>query len=1015
MSYKLLNLNNCLWEAYYIDFRKWIRKAIKSASEDEKIQINNKLTLLHLFLLRRKIDPGFYSFVSKQIAIKEKKSPYITRKMDMILSKIFLDNVDGIEDYIYGEWFKSEHRELPKQEIYQNLDDIYQNMKKDMEIPSDLKDKINFLGTRQIIAHEKKDEDESIAISSILTEMEFRQKNNIHNLAAKSMFYTPVSESLHHLLFDESTFYSSLGYTEKWMYLSKKYMLENIHQLDFYFRPSENIAKNFAYFFDEDGFVLLMLEKLLMNGFFDEKKKGKIPSVELIHDITKITHLIWFIEKTEEEMKLILNSTYTFTPDFEVLDAKIEVGGLSSAYSFAELLHSNGFLNQSKMVYQYLQKEDNSPRGQYLCYWNLGKIALMKNEPENSNKLFLKSLKLLNKYFNDKHYDVALTHLKLYEAKSMLNQQDKAYRHLSDCDQVASKLKNDEGVRFYRIVTDTCRKAFDFENERLYLSKTLAIKNNGLKEKEIQYFNKRLLELKSYDFENEKQKSCQAKNEELFSMANSLQDRFQFEEAKLWYSLADRVKEDEDTKLALAILSYVTSDYDIDIINQDSITLFEQFVETYPENVLGHEFLGIIYIANKNKNQGIQEIEKSINLAFKYGISYGTYDYLLPLDYDTNKLLLPTKEVSYEMVIRVLIKELLSFCNKNELRHIIDLIEKYVNVHKKTFYLDIGTAFTDFGFYDEGLEYYLKEREKVKSQNEKDLTALVYNNIGTNYANQNIHDEAIKYYSKALKFKENYASAWRNKASSEGFILNYKDGFTSMENAIKCLDKSHKDYEEKLSFFEKQKDTFAFFAKNVLAFENISEDDDEVRKILKTAESILYKIAQTDDVDEDFDYSLVLLEYGKAIETLLDNHVSAKVRKAIFEDMDNNKKKTFFYKDGTVKKLYYFGNKDKKIHSLPPSLKSLLGKPQKTISLGQWQYVKNDLEIKNNGLIRLVSLCFHKVINCDLDEIAQICDSIYDIRNGSAHKGTKSKEYVLERRSELIENINEAIKLVSNL
>ena len=169
MSYNLLNLNNCLWEAYYIDFRKWVRIAIKSASEDEKIQINNKLTLLHLFLLRRKIDPGFYSFVSKQIAIKEKKSPYITRKMDMILSKIFLENVDGIEDYIYGEWLKSEHDQLPKQEIYQNLDEIYQNMKKDMNISSDLKDKINFLATRQIIAHEKKDEDESNFQNSHIT------------------------------------------------------------------------------------------------------------------------------------------------------------------------------------------------------------------------------------------------------------------------------------------------------------------------------------------------------------------------------------------------------------------------------------------------------------------------------------------------------------------------------------------------------------------------------------------------------------------------------------------------------------------------------------------------------------------------------------------------------------------------------------------------------------------------------------------------------------------------------
>lgn len=1013
MSYKLINIKSCLWEAFYIDFRKWMRKSIKSASCEEKIKINNKLTLLHLFLLRRKIDPGLYSFISKEIAVNEKKLPNITRKMDIIFSKIFLDNADGIENHIYGTWCNNNQNQLPKHEIYQSLDDVYQEIKEDLKIPLHLKDKINYLATRQIVAHDKKDEDESIAISSILTELEHQIQNYSHNLSGKSMFYTPVSESFHHLLFDESIFYPSLAYTEKWMYLSKKFMLENIHPLDFYFRPSENIEQNFAYFSDELGFIFKMMEKLMVKGYFKDDKIEKKSSSKLMHDIIKISHLMWFIEKTEEEMKSILNSSYSFISDFESLNEKIEFAGISSAYGFASFLYTAGFLNQSKIVHQHLLKEDDSPGGQYLCYWNLGKIALAKDEVKNSNKLFLKSLKLLNTHFSDHFSDIAANYLKLYEVTSILHKQVESQRHLNECENVISNLKNDEKGEFYKKIADVCREVFDFENEHVFLDKALSIENNGLKDKE--YTKKRILELKTYNFENEKSKACQIKNEELFSMANSLQDRFQFEDAAMWFHLADKAKEDEDAKLALAILSYIKSEYDINKINQSSRPLFEQFAEKYPENVLGHGFLGIIYIANGEEQQGIQEIEISIDLAFKYGISYGTYDYLLPQDYDTKKLLLPTNEASYEMVTRILIKELLAFCKTSELKNIIDLIEKRVNLHKPSFYLDIGSAFTDFGFYDEGLEYYHRELKKVKSQDEKDLTALIYNNIGTNYANQNLHDEAIKYYSESLKFKEDYAAAWRNKASSEGYIVNYKDGLKSIGNAIKYLDKSHKDYEAKLVIFKEQKNTFSFFAKNVIAFENIKEEDSDVRRILRTAESILYKMTQTDYVDEDFDYSLVLLEYGKAIETLFDSHVSTKIRKTIIEEMDNNKKKTFFYKDGTVKNIYFFGNKDKKIHSLPPSLKSLLGKPHKTISLGQWQYVKNDLEITNNELIGLVSLCFNKVVSCDLDEISQICDSISDIRNGSAHKGTKSKEYVLERRSELIENINEAINLVSKL
>ena len=220
MSYQLLDLKNCLWEAYYIGYRKAIRKSIKAASDEEKIKINNRLTLIHYFLIRREYDPGFYLYISEQIAKNKEKGTVLSR-LRLILSTILFENSDGIEAFIYFNE-NTNTIEQSKKDVYDGWDASFKKLdnKITADFPPYLKEKLNYLFMRQEIADKTKDDDESLAIFSITTEIDREQRNIHHNKFKKSVFSKPTHESTHHMLFADNTFYSGTSYTEKWSFLS---------------------------------------------------------------------------------------------------------------------------------------------------------------------------------------------------------------------------------------------------------------------------------------------------------------------------------------------------------------------------------------------------------------------------------------------------------------------------------------------------------------------------------------------------------------------------------------------------------------------------------------------------------------------------------------------------------------------------------------------------------------------------------------------------------------------------
>lgn len=450
------------------------------------------------------------------------------------------------------------------------------------------------------------------------------------------------------------------------------------------------------------------------------------------------------------------------------------------------------------------------------------------------------------------------------------------------------------------------------------------------------------------------------------------------------------------------LLVYYKSEKNIRESNQNVRIFLEDTISSHPEEMLVYVYLGLIELLNDDFDLSIERFQEAINLAFKNGVSDPTYDYLLPLDIDTNKMMQPPKIVSFIMVIRLLIKELLLNGKKKDLFSLFEILEKTVSKYygKTMYYTDIGSAFTDFGFFSDGVDYYNKALSLASSNETK---AMIHTNIGSNYANQDKHSDAILKYIKAIELDDKNSATWRDKAFSEFYLANFKEALVSINKAIECT-KNNAKISEKTKHYETFRNSFEDFAHECIGFESIVDDD--VKNILFSAESLLFNLYQKFDEIDVFDFSLVLVAYGKAIETMLHYNVSLKIKQEI---LHNKKYGKYFYKPEKIHYRYIRGDKN---YRLPFTLKDII-ESDLSISLGQWAFFDKDL-VNNNPIVRSVSEYIDENLQYDMKTIVNTCGNIYKIRNGSAHKGTKPREEVMEIRNDIIQSINELISTIYN-
>lgn len=96
--------------------------------------------------------------------------------------------------------------------------------------------------------------------------------------------------------------------------------------------------------------------------------------------------------------------------------------------------------------------------------------------------------------------------------------------------------------------------------------------------------------------------------------------------------------------------------------------------------------------------------------------------------------------------------------------------------------------------------------------------------------------------------------------------------------------------------------------------------------------------------------------------------------------------------------------------SLPYSLQKILGKKEKTISLGSWQYIMDDCrKYSKNPIVRECRDYFAGKLNKDKDIIFDSSKVVSDYRNGSAHHTSKTIDEIMDDRKVIVDKINNVI------
>ena len=220
-----------------------------------------------------------------------------------------------------------------------------------------------------------------------------------------------------------------------------------------------------------------------------------------------------------------------------------------------------------------------------------------------------------------------------------------------------------------------------------------------------------------------------------------------------------------------------------------------------------------------------------------------------------------------------------------------------------------------------------------------------------------------------------------------------------------CEDSAHS---RKIESYESLKDVYHNLSRNAINYNKIIDQD--VVVIFKTGDKLLPEPLVVLN-SKKVDYSLVLAEYGKAIETALYNVIVSDLREYIFSKYP-----------APVESQYFIGKDEFENEGIcdisPKGLKNALNcKEGVTISLGSWKkFIQEEVfsykSFKNPYIEESYEFLRSYMPENEWNALVENCAVIAEYRNNSSHYGMKPLNYVFDKRSDAIRKINEIIDIL---
>jgi len=969
-----------LWPIFSIEQRKKLLQRLENLPEDRKAENVIDLELENLFLLRRVRDPGFYKFILEKVAENES----LLKKIRNYIRKIFTENIDKIDEALF-KISEGEKPEEPNESIQIAPIIIYPSDSKEIKKAKASivnKDSLKYFQMRLEQALKKDDIHEIRAIQSLMVE------------------YTS-GEYVGFWLFGAPNPYLGSSDVEHWKYLGKRFKTENIKYESLYnLDPTmaEDLFRAFIFSKKLNHFILNSIIKEIWEDYDTIIEDNLAFKNKFLGDIVAIASLIWFKDKNYEAKTEILNTYYPFSIDFEFLKRMVDnQGEFEFLNSLSRVLYDSGYAEETKTVSEYGLSICKENIYKYIVYGNIATADRELGDYENALKFYLAALNILENideqsyqklfeipeeidksnfyeeftvkdYYPEvserKRYQIAIAQKNIAEAYFMLSKHELAEDYYNKVKMIMNDLSNKGKIAILLNLAYSNRRIHDFENEYRYLSKILELGDEvvgGI----LDYVSKRL-EILNQNIDLSKggklnlrsliDSEIEDKATFYFNKGIRHFHSFQFESAIKWFEKSLQIIKDLEVLEKIGIIYFTYKSV------ESSKDYFEQILEINPEDFSSIFYLGIINLIEGENKCGINQIIQAMNIYLETG------------------------ENRFNLLNEFLIM-LIQMGFLNQMTSIIEgLADHPKNPYDKgDFYNRIAIEFTELGFFSEGIKYFEKA---ISFAPTPQLKAQVINNLGTNFASHNFHEEALKYYQQAIELWSENHNFWLNMADSYFNLLNFL-------KAIECIDKAIELAPIEIKpVLKTSREIYEEFNRQILNLNAISNG--EIKQMLYSAEHMIQNLKED---KTSLDFSIILVEYAKSLEKMLDENITSNFKIQIKQNYPKS-----------IPSNYWDGNG--KIPPLPPYLKNVIRKGN-SIPLGNWNFIIDKLQNKHHPIED--ELKEYIKTNFTPDEIKIIkeaCDFIGKLRGGPAHKEVKDKKTVMGIRNEIIIHLNKVINLL---
>ena len=994
-----------LWESYNIDSRRHLYKMINEADDDTRKEIGKHRILQDLFLLRRGRDPGFAFHVYGLI----KKDDKVFQSTAFYIQKLLLDGSYFDENQIFSPCASNPKLNKDRSIVDGSLKHtfhlpIYFEERGDgrvnfrMKDPVDnekysrkesTKESLEYFNQRYESALENKDEHTADAIRDLIQEYSTSYYSFDYFTKKQKFYWDSVTQ-------------------KKENYEYRKYLSENIANQDLYhkdhaFSERELTGTILGLGLEED--FLKILNNYGMEIITEDSKARYSPIyIKFLMDAFSITSTIWFNSLSLKEKESLLNGVYPlnqdkFTEYISVLNEKEKSSFLMDYLSFN--MYQNGFMDivETIWVHKYENARDNSDKAR--CLNKLGDIYREKIEYEKAYANYKQSLEYTSKLplvdrkksrKNDDprlspQYLHILSLLRIAEMEYILGYDD-AEKHIQEAINRINRKDIHSKISLMWNLACTYRRAGLFEKEYDCLDILASLgekKREDLVDKadsRLDLMNQCVLESgmldqnKLYEIEQEE------KSQKLVSISNVLRNSFQFEREAMYLDTALKIHENSGIKYDIAVSKYNNGNL------AEAKGLFEELSSCSETDVAvkSQIYLSLTDFQISTELKDLERIADAF-LPFILSLSALKEDADIKKEFKQEDIDIVTgfiKRTAMEglqPVIELCTTNVMLLKKHEILTHLFEFILALSadncpqDVHLDITYNVIVSMFNR-GLTDEAVNLSTKSIEHFNADEMKigalDTTANLYFLLGQ-------HHKSIDYLNEAFEIDSKHANLWKNQSLNYEKLLDFK-------KAGECIDKAL-EIDPNYPGLEGLKEKYNRLKKDTINFTKLKDDD--VTKFFMSAERLTLDLSKSINEDE-FDFTMALVSYGKGLESMLHNKISRPLRKKIHK------------KHGILD--------DDQYGSLPYSLKKILGQKEKTISLGSWQYITDDCrKYSKNPIVRECRDYFAGKLNKDRNIIFDSSKVVSDYRNGSAHHTSKTIDEIMDDRKVIVDKINNVI------